>query len=354
MPRAPRPAVTTDPPHPPLPETPAILIVLMGSLGDIARALPLAAILKHHRPGARLSWLVDWRWQDLVAVHPGIDQVITFPRERTPAAFSRLASELRASRPDVTLDLQRILKSGFSSLVSGAPRRIGFHRANTKEFNYLFNTEHIARRSPRLPKWRHYLAFAEHLELPVPDALDFGLDHLADPRLLPGPLRGTGAPFVAVVMGSSWPSKQWTEEGYKDLIRIVERETPCVVALVGDRSRESFAERVVREAAGPRVVNLTGRTSLTELGATLAAARAAVGPDSGPGHLSAALGTPHVTLFGPTDPERVAPYRAEHLAVRSPVDCKPCWRRRCRRRAGRCMDAITPAMVWRVLEPLLR
>jgi ADP-heptose:LPS heptosyltransferase len=345
--------VMSDPLRRPLPQAPAVLVVLMGSLGDIARALPLVSILKQHRPEARLSWLVDWRWRDLIAAHPGVDRIITFPRERMPGAFSRLASDLRGSRPDVVLDLQRILKSGICSRVSGAPRRIGFHRGNTKEFNYFFNTEHIARRSPRLPKWRHYLAFAEHLELSVPDSLDFGLRQLADPDLLPDELRGIGTAFVTFVMGSSWPSKQWTEAGYRELIGIVERETPHRVALVGDPSQRAFAERVARLAASPRLVNLAGRTSLVELGATLAAARAAVGPDSGPGHLAAALGTPHVTLFGPTDPDRVAPYRCEHLTVRSPVDCAPCWRRRCRRRAGPCMDAITPAMVWQKLAPLL-
>ncbi|MBE3098120.1 MAG: glycosyltransferase family 9 protein [Planctomycetes bacterium] len=345
--------MTSEPLPQPLPGAPAILIVLMGSLGDIARALPLVSLLKHHRPGARLSWLVDWRWRELVAVHPGVDRLITFPPERTPAAVSRLVGELRAERLDVTLDLQRHLKSGLCSRVSGARRRIGFHRADTKEFNHLFNTEHIGRRSPHLSKLRHYLAFAEHLRLAVPDSLNFGLDRLADARLLPEAVRAIGAGFVGIVIGSSWRSKDWTADGYKGLASLIDRETPYTVVLLGDRSQRDLAERSIPATQNPRILNLVGQTSVTELGAILAAAQAAVGPDSGPGHLSAALGTPYVTLFGPTDVERVVPYRCEHLAVRSPVDCEPCWRRRCRRRAGRCLDAITPTMVWHVLTPLL-
>jgi ADP-heptose:LPS heptosyltransferase len=88
------------------------------------------------------------------------------------------------------------------------------------------------------------------------------------------------------------------------------------------------------------------------LGATLAAAAAAVGPDTGAGHLAAALGTPYVTLFGPTDPSVVVPYRCESFAVRSPADCEPCRRRVCRRREGSCMKAITADAVWRTLGPL--
>jgi ADP-heptose:LPS heptosyltransferase len=276
-----------------------------------------------------------------------------FPREWTPAAMIRFVQTLRAERYDITLDLQRILKSGLCGRLSGASRRIGFHPANTKEFNDRFNVEYLGRRMPHTSKLRHYLAFAEHLHVPMPESLEFGLDRLADGRALPEAVRAIGGRFVGIVIGSSWRSKDWTVDGYQGLVSLIERETAYRVVLLGDRSRRDLAERVVPAAANPSIVNLVGQTSVTELGAILAAAQAAVGPDSGPAHLSAALGTPYVTLFGPTDVERVAPYRCEHLAVRSPVDCEPCGRRRCRRRAGRCMDAITPEMVWHVLKPLL-
>ena len=326
----------------------------MGSLGDVARALPVASLLAQHRPGARISWLVNWRWRELLADHPAIDRLITFPRERTPRALARLIGELRAECLDLTLDLQRHLKSGLCSLASGAPRRIGFHPADAREGTPWFNTEYIPRRPPHYSKLSHYLAFAEHLGLPVSQSLDFGLTRFADPRCLPEPVRGRGAEFVVVVMGSSWRSKDWTPDGYRGLVSLIEQETPLDVVLIGDGSQRDLTQRVSPAGADSRVVNLVGRTTLAELCATLAAARAAVGPDSGPGHLSAALGTPAVTLIGPTLVERVAPYKCGHLAVRSPVDCAPCWRRTCRRRAGRCMDAITPAMVWQVLAPLVR
>ncbi|MFO7691671.1 MAG: glycosyltransferase family 9 protein [Vicinamibacterales bacterium] len=345
--------MTSEPPALTLAETPALLIVLMGSLGDIVRALPLASVVKHHRPGARLSWVADWRWRELVEAHPGIDRVVVFPRERTPSAIAAFVRELRRERADITLDLQRLLKSGLCSRVSGAARRIGFDPANAKEFNHLFNTEYIGARPPRLPKWRHYLAFAGSLGLPPPDHLDFGLGRLADRRLLPAAVGPIAGRFVALVMGSSWPSKDWNLEGYLGLASLISRETTYRMVLLGDSSRQDLAARIAAGVRGPEVVNLAGRTSLTELGATLGAARAAIGPDTGPSHLAAALGTPYVTLFGPTEPERVAPYGCEHLAVRSPVDCEPCRRRRCRRREGRCLDAITPAMAWRALEPLL-
>jgi ADP-heptose:LPS heptosyltransferase len=245
------------------------------------------------------------------------------------------------------------LKSGVCSLASGARRRIGFDRPNAKEGNALFSNEYIAHHAATIPKLRHYLAFIERLGLPIASSLDFGLSALTDPRHVPATVRDRAGQLIALVMGSSWPTKDWSAEAYRDLAVIIIRETRLHVALVGHESHRSAAARVVDAAPPGRVIDLVGRTSLLELGATLAAARAAVGPDSGPGHLAAAVGTPHVTLFGPTHVERVVPYGCEHLAVRAPVECRGCPRRRCRRREGRCMDTITVASVWSILEPLL-
>ena len=79
--------------------------------------------------------------------------------------------------------------------------------------------------------------------------------------------------------------------------------------------------------------------------------RTAVGPDSGPGHLAAAVGTPYVTLFGPTSPQRTAPYGCEHLVVLAELDCMPCYQKRCPEQTKLCMHNISADAV---LEKLAR
>jgi ADP-heptose:LPS heptosyltransferase len=74
--------------------------------------------------------------------------------------------------------------------------------------------------------------------------------------------------------------------------------------------------------------------------AVLKAAAAAVGPDSGPGHLAAAVGTPYVTLFGPTPANRHAPYGCEDLVVKSNLSCAPCYKKECPDRNKECMTNI--------------
>lgn len=329
-----------------------MLVVLLGSLGDIARALPVLSILRQERPHARITWAVGERWRELAALHPAADRLVVFPQQRTPAALARFIRELRAEQYDIALDLQRILKSGLCVRLSRAPRRIGFHRTDAKELNHLFTNEWISAFPAEVSKLRHYLAFVEHLGLAVPGTLPFGLDAAAG-HAGPAALAALSSGFVALVVGSSWPAKDWSIDAYRNLVARILEHSACSVVLTGDVSHRADSERLNGSGHDPRIINLVGRTTLTELVTTLSEALAGVGPDTGAGHLAAAVGTPYVTLLGPTLPSRVAPYRCEALAVTSPVPCACVGRRTCRRRAGRCMDAITADAAWATLEPLL-
>jgi heptosyltransferase-1 len=319
---------------------PSILIILTGSLGDIARGLCLVAELKKHLPNCRITWLVESRWAALVGLHGQIDNVITFRRTWRVSALRQLHQDLRREKFDITLDLQRILKSGFFALLSGAGRRIGFHRRNAKEFNWIFNNDHIGYFSDDLPKIRHYLKFIEHLGLPVPDTLDFGLSSLNAAGTVPRVINERWQPFAAVVLGTSWEAKNWYFEGYLELVRRIPADLKLTVVLVGDGQRTGMAENLVEHISAPDVINLVAKTSLPELTAVLKAAAVGVGPDSGPGHLAAAVGTPFVTLFGPTSPDRTAPYGCEGLVAKAEMDCAPCDKKRCPRRNRECMHRI--------------
>jgi ADP-heptose:LPS heptosyltransferase len=322
-----------------IPAAPSILIILMGSLGDVARGLCLVSHIKAHRPESRITWLVEPKCADLVGLHPQIDHVIEFKRKRPVAALRDLYQNLQKEHFDITLDLQRILKSGFFSLLSRAKRRIGFHRKNAKELNWLFNNESIPDCDENLPKLGHYLKFTEHLGLPEPNRLDFGLKSLDVNKLIPPAVAAIQNSFIAVVMGSSWESKDWNFEGYGQLVQHVIKNLKRHVVLLGGGDQWAVAEKQLQKANSPNIINLTGN-SLIEMTAVLKAAAAAVGPDSGPGHLAAAVGTPYVTLFGPTPASRHVPYGCEHLIVQSGLDCAPCYQRQCPDRNNQCMQNI--------------
>ena len=320
---------------------PSILIILMGSLGDVVRGLCLVVHIKSGIPDSRVTWLIEPKWAELVGVHPQIDRVIVFNRPKGVPAVWDLYKNLAKEHFDITLDLQRHLKSGFFSLLSGAKTRVGFHRRNAKEFNWLFNNEQIDYSSDELPKWRHYLKFTEYLGLSKPSSVEFGFSSLDLESTTPSVLSEMRDPLVAVVMGSSWESKDWFLDQYRQLVTDILSYGNRHVILVGDRSMATAARTLSEEINSSRMIDMVGKTSLLELVAVLKAAAIGVGPDSGPGHLAAAVGTPYVSLFGPTSPERTAPYGCENLVVQSRVSCAPCYKRRCPGLGRLCMRLVS-------------
>jgi ADP-heptose:LPS heptosyltransferase len=158
-------------------------------------------------------------------------------------------------------------------------------------------------------------------------------------------ISGLRKPFAAVVLGTSWKTKDWYEEGYRGLIQRILAAGTLTVVLLGDNSQAPLAARLAAEFKAPEVIDLVGRTSLPQLAAVLKAARVGVGPDSGPGHLAAAVSTPFVTLFGPTSAQRTAPFGCEELVVEAGADCAPCYKKRCIDRNRQCMTSIHPDAV---------
>jgi len=335
------------------PSDSSILIILMGSLGDVVRGLYLLPHIKSSLPESRITWLVEPQWAELVGFHPQIDKIIVFDRPRGVSAVWALYKDLSQESFDITLDLQRHLKSGFFSFLSGAKRRVGFNRSNTKEFNWLFNNEHIDYFSDHLLKLWHYLKFTEYLGLGKPDSLESGFPLQDLKARTPKTVAHECKSFIAVVMGSSWESKDWFFEGYCGLVDSILSSGQKQVVILGDRSKVKSALQLVEKVNSPGLINLVGETSLLELAAILNAAEAAVGPDSGPGHIASAVGTPYVSLFGPTSPKRVSPYGSEHLVVQSGVDCAPCYKKRCPGLDMICMRKISVEKVTEKLSQAL-
>lgn len=328
-----------------------ILIVLLGALGDVARALPLAMRLRAGYPTARIAWAVEPAAAPLLEAHPAIDERLVFERTGGARAFVRFLRRVRAGRFDLVLDLQRHLKSGIVSAAARAPVRVGFHRRNGKELNWLFNTHTIEPVEARGFKLEQYLRFATFLGLPeTPPRFGVALraEEEARVRVLLAPL---ARPFAALFVASTWESRLWFPEGFAAAADGLDAMGLDAVIIGGADARRIGAETTALARRPP--LDLTGQTSLREAYGVLARARVAIGPDSGPMHLAAAAGTPVVSLWGATTPARSAPYGSEDLVLVGGVPCTPCYRRRCP--IGRaCMQTITPtrvlAQVTRALE----
>jgi heptosyltransferase-1 len=336
----------------PSPFTPQrILIVLLGAIGDVTRALPLLTRLRRAYPEAYIAWAVEPAAAPLLDYHPALDDVFIYHRTQGPQAFFPFLRIIRRHHFDLVIDLQRHAKSGLISRWSGAPIRLGFHRTNSKEGNWLFNTHTIPPVQNFSLKLRQYLQFADTLGLP-----DDGVHY--NVRLRPQEeqrveelLSGTPHPFAVFFLGSRWPSRFWFPQATAAVAKALQLEYGMGVVLVGGPGEQLFAQEVSRILGGA-VTNLSGQTSLRDLIGIFSRARLAFGPDSGPMHIAAATTIPVISLWGATSPARSAPWGSEDLVLRGPAACSPCYARHCH--IGRlCMQRITPDQVLAAVRKVL-
>ena len=324
----------------PLPKIAAgrILLILHGSIGDVTRALPLARLLREGYPKAFIAWSVEPASASLVQGHPAIDEVILFDRQHWHKTFGGFLSQIRRRKFDLVLDLQRHLKSGVISRFSGAPQRLGFHRADAKECNWLFNNLFIEHCGKNISKLDHYLKFAEFLGLAnSPLRWEFALTD-EEKSGVHRHLLNVDGPFAVLFVGTRWESKNWFADQIAACADLLRREHRLAVVLLGGADDRHLAEQSCALMGGG-VVNLAGRTSMREAIGIIAEAKLAVGPDTGLMHIAAALNVPVISLWGATDPSRTGPYGFESFAIKGTAPCSPCYLKRCA--IGRqCMRSI--------------
>jgi heptosyltransferase-1 len=326
-----------------------ILIILMGSIGDVVRALPLLARLRRAWPDAHIAWAVEPKSAPIIEGHPWLDEMIIYNRSRAPWTFPSFLKRVRAGRFDLVLDLQRHLKSGLVGWISGASDRVGFAAANTKEFNHWFSTRQIEPQPNMRLKLLQYQSFGDALGIP-PAPIEFGLKPSEDDLRRAAELIGrTERPLLAVILGSSWESRIYFADATAEVVSQLHSRHGLLPVLIGGPDDRVLAGSVRRCLKTTDPIDLTGRTRLEDLPAIFRHCRVAFGPDCGPMHIAAAVGCPVVSLWGSTAPERSAPWGFADLAIKAPIPCHPCYLRRCP--IGReCMHRIEPVEVVAAVE----
>lgn len=340
-----------------------ILIILHGAIGDVTRALSLAGRIKKTWPNSHITWGVEPPAKDLVLNNCFIDRVIVFDRPRGFKAYLSYIKELSSEHYDIVLDLQRHFKSGATSFFSKGKRRIGFHRRNAKEFNWLFNTETIKPVENFSAKIFQYQEFGNFLGLEQIKHFDYGITPTEDSiqrakDIFEAELHkcqlNDHQKFVALIIGSSCPSRFWTTKHYATLIKELYQEFGFISVLVGSKSEQDFANNIIKEAGETKIINLVSKTNLLELFSIFKILSFAIGSDSGPMHLAAAAQLKIISLWGSTSHIRSAPQGSENLVLQSAIGCSPCFEKTCPFGTNKCMEDIPPQAVLSLVERVLK
>jgi lipopolysaccharide heptosyltransferase II len=344
-----------------LSEREKILIIRLGSVGDVVRTLPAISALRTCYSNARIDWVVQDLSEEIVRSLSTIDTVIVLPRKRwtqmarSPLSYPRLLKEiigwifqLRKRKYQTTLDFHGILKSGLISLFSGASKRIGFKKGFCKEMNFLFNNRYVDPGNPRLNRMEKNLCMISHLScvqslpetwLSPPGKIDEKINKFWR-RIQP-----VNHPVIAVQPSSSEDTdfKRWFPERYAKLCDMLMERLGATIILTWGPGGEEAVEKIRNMMTFP--AHIACPTTLMELSALFRKCDLYVGGDTGPMHLACFSELPAVVIYGPTDPLVNAPYpHSRHRIVRVDLPCSPCRDKTCKRLD--CMKQITPTMVF--------
>ena len=334
---------------------PHVLVWKLSALGDVILSTPSLRAIRRRFPTGRLTLIVGRSAYPVVARCPHLDEIlIDDPQERgwDPGRLARLRRRLRDGAFDWSIDLQNSRKTHLMAWWAGIPVRLGYRR----KFGWLLN------RGVRLPRvvltpiahQHHLLRQAgiapdgEALELwPAPQ------DEARVRQLLGVKEASERTPLVGLHPGGSgrWQTKRWDLDRWARVCDALTQRGIQVVVTGGPEERRLGEELLRLTRTPPQVV--IGETSLMELACLIKRCDVFLAHDSSSLHVAAAVGTPAVALFGPTDPRRHLAPTFTGQVLKKDVFCSPCYSPRCRTLTHACMKRISVEEVLTAVYGLL-
>jgi len=318
-----------------------ILIVKLGSIGDIVHTLPALAALRHAMPSAEISWVVERHASEILKDNPIIDRLIEVDTKalrrglmsgETLRAPRQQLRRLRASAFDVAIDFQGLLKSASIARLSGARRVFGYSREGLREPASQFllsKTIFVPRKTHVITKALGLLNGA--LGVPVPaNVVDYEFPIWASGHDESEARRAAGDERYAILNpGGGWPTKLWSTERFGLLADQLWSHCGLQSLVTYGPGEAELAESVLHSSKTGKARAV--RLSLKGFFALAKRAQVYVGGDTGPTHIAVAAGAPIVGLFGPTEWWRNGSPRPADICVeRTDVDCRvDCHRRAC-------------------------
>lgn len=352
-----------------------LLLVRLRLIGDVVFTTPIIQALRRQYPSARIVYLVETGAAPVVQHNPHLDEVITVAHTRGLARLRddwRLARRLRRERFDVAIDLHGGPRSAWLTWASRAPVRVGYDvpgraRLYTK---LVHRPRELRPRHSVENQWDLLEAVDASFAAPADrtrDRVEMAIDPAARESIARR-LDAAGVDITARVIvlhvSAGNPFRRWPEGAFAELAAsLAAASADRWVFVTSGPSDHEGAARVVAEAraragrAATRIVDAEG-WSLAELRAVMERAALFVGGDSGPLHIASTSDVPVVGLYGPTLPERSAPWRPLSIPTASvdagTLPCRPCDQRVCVPGDFRCLSHISAASVLDAAERVLR
>ncbi|MBI5826742.1 MAG: lipopolysaccharide heptosyltransferase II [Deltaproteobacteria bacterium] len=335
-----------------------ILVRAPNWIGDAVICLPALECLKGRYPRARITVLAKSRVIPVFENNPDLDGIIEYDDKGRHGGLKgrfRLRGEVRKRGFDMAVLFQNAFDAAFIAFISGIPERVGYARdLRTRLLTRpVIVTEEVKKRHQA----HYYLNIVRELggqcaEKPMPRLYVSEKEGAWALRFLEDNSIGS-TPVIGAAPGASYgPAKRWTAEGFASVLSRLSARYGAVPLIFGGRD-DAQACAEVSGRIKTRHIDLCGMTNLRESIALLRRLKVFITNDSGPMHLSAALGTPTVAVFGSTSPQLTGPLGEKTAVVTAGMECSPCFERVCRYGHYGCLTSIGADTVAEKAEALL-
>lgn len=313
-----------------------ILLIRPDHLGDTLLTIPAINALRAAQPNAEIHVLVGPWSAGALANLPQVDAVLTLPFPR----FDPDEADSYASGVQLIRRARQLRLIGYSSAVilrpdhwwgavlaflAGIPQRIGYDTPESRPF-----LTHVIQHE-RAHAVRQNLRLVEHWTGPVdPERVPYAFpcddtDHAYVDAYLKEWDIEPQQPIFCIHPGSKYWVRQWPVENWATVADTLTDQLGATAVFTGSDSELSMVQAITAAMQRPACV-IAGDTQVNQLAALFERARVVLGPENGPLHLAAAVDTPTVALFGPSDPDEFHPWgpRDRHLVLTSDIGCRPC------------------------------
>jgi len=345
-----------------------ILLVQLGDIGDVVLTTPTIRAVKETYPNARVSILVRKPFGSLLMADPKLHEIVETKKTHgsllhSLQEYANFVRRLRRARYDLVIDLRTGDRGAILTFLTGARVRIGRYEDNKPFWHDLLFTK-IIRNPINLP-----LPIHPGADQSLRVVREIGIDTtnstpklytshndllnaqnlLAEAGIIPASTMVTVNPF------SRWKYKEWDNAKWGVVIDQIWNELHLPVVLIGSKEEYESCQKIVTGREG-HTINLAGKTTLGELAAVISLSSLHIGVDSAAPHIAAALGTPTVTIHGPTDWRAWRIVNEYHRVVTPAMECLPCNKTGCDGNGkSRCLDELEiEPVVSEVLDVLKR
>ncbi len=345
-----------------------VLLVNITRLGDMLQATPTIAGMKMDNPNCRITVLVEKQFEDVCHCIPNIDEIMSIDLGMTVRCLAReqdgiidayeyvseVVEKLRAKKFDYCLNMSSSAYTALLLKLIGIERNGGWtsdeegYRVIESDWAKLFATSvfHQNRQFNSLNLVDVFRASADvekHPDKLLISIEDKDRDH-ADKLIAEAGFTNTG-PLICLQAGASQQKRQWLPPKFVALAKILIEKYNARVILTGSGKEREIIDPIVAGVGSPNVVSFCGKTSIPQLAAVLKRGEVLITGDTGPMHMSVAVGTPVVSMFlASAYGFETGPYSRDNIVIQPIIACGPCNPNMPCARPD-CHDTIDPALV---------